>query len=184
MQAQLTSALAGNAAPASTAAAAGGVNHALIPNLGATAGKNHDSTGNCDGAVKSANGAPIKVPCACPPDTATFAAVSCPNQIKVAGVDIVFQALSQNVAAGHAVNNPSIAVAFPTGSDNNSQAQRIQAALVTLQNLHGPGKGCPASSTTLSVSNSVFLTELDTHSDSLYLVATYRHSEEAPRDCT
>ena len=74
--------------------------------------------------------------------------------MKVVDVDVVFQALNQNVAAGHAVNNPSIAVAFPTGSDNNSKAQRIQAALITLQNLHGPGQGCPASSTTLSVSGS------------------------------
>ena len=29
-------------------------------------------TGDCDGAVKGANGQPIKVPCGCPPDRATF----------------------------------------------------------------------------------------------------------------
>jgi hypothetical protein len=57
--------------------------------------------------------------------------------------------LNANVNAGHAVNNPSIPVTFPTGQDNTSKAARIQAALVTLQNLNGPGKGCPAASTTL-----------------------------------
>jgi hypothetical protein len=29
-------------------------------------------TGDCDGAVKGANGQPVKVPCSCPPDRATF----------------------------------------------------------------------------------------------------------------
>ena len=29
-------------------------------------------TGDCDGAVKGADGQPIKVPCNCPPDRATF----------------------------------------------------------------------------------------------------------------
>ena len=51
------------------------MNPTLIPKLGATAGKNPDGHGNCDGAVKGANGAPIKVPCACPPDQATFTSV-------------------------------------------------------------------------------------------------------------
>ena len=40
-------------------------------------------------------------------------------------------------------------VSFPTGSSNADQAARINAALITLQNLNGPGKGCPAVSTTL-----------------------------------
>ena len=40
-------------------------------------------------------------------------------------------------------------VSFPTGSSNADQAARIQAALVTIQNLNGPGVGCPAASTTL-----------------------------------
>jgi hypothetical protein len=56
------------------------------------------------------------------------------------------------VAAGHAVNNPSVAVTFPTDDSNASKAARIQASLVTLQNLKGPGVGCPAASTTLRVS--------------------------------
>ena len=95
--------------------------------------------------MNGANGQPIKVPCACPPDPATFA-----------------QALNANVAAGKAVNNPSVPFSFPTDNSAASLAARIQASLVTLQNLHGPGQGCPASSTTLSVS---FIFEVD-HSSS------------------
>jgi hypothetical protein len=60
--------------------------------------------------------------------------------------------LNQNVAAGHAVNNPSVVVTFPTDESNASKSARIQASLVTLQNLKGPGVGCPAASTTLLVS--------------------------------
>jgi hypothetical protein len=33
-------------------------------------------TGDCDGAVKGANGQPIKIPCSCPPDRQTFVQVS------------------------------------------------------------------------------------------------------------
>ena len=57
------------------------------------------------------------------------------------------QSLNANVAAGHAVNNPSVALSFPTGSSKGEQQARINALLVTLQNLHGPGVGCPAVST-------------------------------------
>jgi hypothetical protein len=42
-----------------------------------------------------------------------------------------------------------VAVTFPEDDSKASQLARIQAALVTLQNLEGPGVGCPASSTTL-----------------------------------
>lgn len=59
-----------------------------------------------------------------------------------------FQSLNANVNAGKAVNNPSVAVSFPTDSSKASQLTRIQAALVTLQNLNGSGVGCPAASTT------------------------------------
>ena len=59
------------------------------------------------------------------------------------------QALVKNVQAGIAVNNPSVKVAFPTDNSNQSQSTRINAALITPQNLNGPGKGCPAVSTTL-----------------------------------
>jgi hypothetical protein len=99
----------------------------LVPQFGVTAGQSPDGTGNCIGINN------IKIPCSCPPDRNTFIAD-----------------LNANVAAGHATNNPSIAVSFPTGSDNASAAQRIEAAIVTLQNLNGPGVGCPAASTTFS----------------------------------
>ena len=46
--------------------------------------------------------------------------------------------------------SPTVPVSFPTGNSKPEQAARIQAALVALQNLHGPGVGCPAAATTLS----------------------------------
>ncbi|TCD65824.1 hypothetical protein EIP91_002174 [Steccherinum ochraceum] len=104
----------------------------LAPDLGFTAGKNPTGTGDCDGAVNDASGKPIKVPCACPPDRATFIA-----------------ALRQDVAAGFAVNNPSVKIDFPTDNSKASQSARVEAAIVALQNLNGPGKGCPVVSTTL-----------------------------------
>jgi hypothetical protein len=104
----------------------------LAPALGAAAGKNPDGAGNCDGAVNGPDGKPVKVPCACPP-----------------AQDAYIAALSANVQAGQAVNNPSIKVSFPTGDSKADQLDRVNAALVTLQNLNGPGKGCPAASTTL-----------------------------------
>ena len=61
----------------------------------------------------------------------------------------LFQSLVKNVQAGIAVNNPSVKVSFPTDNSNASKSARITAALITLQNLNGPGKGCPAVSTTL-----------------------------------
>ena len=61
------------------------------------------------------------------------------------------QALEANVAAGRAVNNPNVPFSFPLDDSRQSQIARIQASLVTLQNLRGPGVGCPAASTTLSV---------------------------------
>src|SRR6266550_62604 len=64
------------------------------------------------------------------------------------------QQLSDNAAAGHAINNPGIAVTFSndaTDQSNPTKIARIQAAIVTLQNLNGPGVGCPAASTTFSV---------------------------------
>jgi len=124
------------AAPSAAPAAANGgaVNVAsLAPPLGFQSGVNPTGTGDCDGAVNGADGKPIKVPCACPPSQ-----------------DEYIQQLQANVNAGHAVNNPSVAVSFPTDSSPASQAARIEAALVTIQNLNGPGQGCPAASTTLS----------------------------------
>ncbi|KAF9453155.1 hypothetical protein P691DRAFT_802035 [Macrolepiota fuliginosa MF-IS2] len=117
---------------AASPASGGGVDPALAPDFGHQAGLNPTGTGDCDG-ITNAAGQVVKVPCSCPPDRTSF-----------------IQSLSQNVAAGHAVNNPSVAVTFPTDDSNASKAARIQAALVTLQNLNGPGVGCPAASTTFS----------------------------------
>jgi len=59
-------------APSEPAASNGNIDPALIPDLGAEAGLNPTGTGDCDGAVKGADGKAIKVPCSCPPDRATF----------------------------------------------------------------------------------------------------------------
>jgi len=110
--------------------ASGGVDPALVPDFGLAAGLNPTGTGDCDG-ITNAAGVVVKIPCSCPPDRASF-----------------IQSLSANVAAGRAVNNPGIAVSFPTDNSKASKLARIQASLVTLQNLRGPGQGCPAASTT------------------------------------
>jgi len=109
---------------------ASGVDPALVPEFDHAAGINPTGTGDCDG-VTDPSGAVIKIPCSCPPDRNSF-----------------IQSLNDNVNAGHAVNNPSISVSFPTDDSKASKLARINAALVTLQNLRGPGAGCPASSTT------------------------------------
>jgi len=115
-------------APAST----NGFDASLVPDLGFQAGLNPTGTGDCDGAVNGPDGKPIKIPCACPPDRATFVA-----------------AMARDVAAGRAVNNPTVKVTFPTDNSKQSKLARISAATVSLQNLNGPGKGCPIVSTTL-----------------------------------
>jgi hypothetical protein len=114
--------------PSSTA----NIDPTLVPEFGVTAGQNPTGTGDCDG-IPNAAGVPIKIPCSCPPDRTSF-----------------IQSLSNNVAAGHAVNNPTIQLSFPTDNSEASQLARINAAIVTLQNLNGPGVGCPAASTTFS----------------------------------
>jgi len=53
---------------------AGGVDPALVPDLGHEAGLNPTGTGDCDG-VANAAGQIVKIPCACPPDRASFIAV-------------------------------------------------------------------------------------------------------------
>ncbi|KAI0761557.1 hypothetical protein BD413DRAFT_240144 [Trametes elegans] len=116
-----------SAAPApsqSSGASAGGVDESLVPDFGVAQGASPDGTGNCKGLNN------INIPCACPPDRAAFIA-----------------SLNENVAAGHAVHNPTVAVSFPTGQSKADQQARIGALLVTLQNIDGPGKGCPAVST-------------------------------------
>ncbi|KAH9171669.1 hypothetical protein EDB89DRAFT_2096710 [Lactarius sanguifluus] len=128
--------------PASGAPSAAQI-EALAPPLGFTAGKNPTGTGDCDGAVNGADGKPIKVPCSCPPDQATFN-----------------QQLVGDVLAGHAVNNPSVKVSYPLDNSVQSQLSRVNTALVTLQNLSGPGKGCPAVSTTLSAQQAALQKQL------------------------
>lgn len=139
--AQLNSALAGNvpaaaaappppppaAAPPAPAPAANGIDPNLVPQFGVQAGQQPNGSGSCVGL----NGKLI--PCSCPPDRQTF-----------------INKLAENVAAGHAINNPGSALSFPTGNDAASAATRITAAIITLQNLNGPGVGCPAVSTTFS----------------------------------
>ncbi|KAF5360836.1 hypothetical protein D9756_004963 [Leucocoprinus leucothites] len=125
------SAAAVAAPPAAAPASNNGVDPALVPDFGVKAGVNPTGTGDCDGITNDA-GQVVKIPCSCPPDRASF-----------------IQSLNQNVAAGHAVNNPSAPVSFPTDNSNASKAARIQAVLVTLQNLNGPGVGCPAAATNL-----------------------------------
>ena len=70
------------------------------------------------------------------------------------------QHLVGDVLAGHAVNNPSIAVSYPLDDSPQSQLARVNTALVTLQNLNGPGKGCPAVSTTLSAQQAALQKQL------------------------
>lgn len=113
--------------PAPAKPAAKGVNPALVPQFGVKAGVNPTGTGDCDGI----NG--IKIPCSCPPSRDSFIA-----------------SLSANVAAGHDVHNPAVAAPFPTDNSKASQITRLQTSISSLQNLFGPGKGCPAASTTFS----------------------------------
>ncbi|KAF9535563.1 hypothetical protein CPB83DRAFT_779631 [Crepidotus variabilis] len=120
------------AAPAPAAPSTGDFDESLVPQFGLQSGLNPTGTGDCDG-IKNAAGVTVKVPCACPPDRASF-----------------IQSLRANAAVGHAVNNPTVQLSFPNGDDKQSKLARIGAALVTLQNLHGAGVGCPAASTTFS----------------------------------
>jgi hypothetical protein len=103
----------------------------LAPDLGGQPNTNPNSAGDCDGP-RQPNGQIPKVPCACPPLRTEYV-----NQ------------LFANIQAGHAVNNPSVRVSFPTGNTVQNKHDRITAAVITLQNLNGPGKGCPTVSTTL-----------------------------------
>ncbi|KAM5536859.1 hypothetical protein V8D89_009406 [Ganoderma adspersum] len=101
-----------------------GIPTRLVPDFGVKRGAHPDGHGNCAGL----NGKLI--PCSCPPDRGAFIA-----------------ALNANVAAGHMVNNPGIAAPFPTGESKADKQARIATLLSTLQNLHGPGVGCPAVAT-------------------------------------
>ena len=75
----------------------------------------------------------INIPCSCPPERGEF-----------------IRQLNANVAAGHAINNPSVQLSFPQDNSKASALARFHAATVTLQNLNGPGVGCPQVATTWS----------------------------------
>ncbi|KAG1730577.1 hypothetical protein EDB19DRAFT_1856163 [Suillus lakei] len=121
------------------------VNPALVPSFGWQSGVNPDGTGNCDGAVNGTNGKPILVPCQCPPNSTFF-----------------LSNLNKNVAAGFVTTNPTVKVSFPTDNSTASQLARLNAAAVTLQNLEGPGVGCPISSTTFSAQGKAIGAETST----------------------
>ncbi|KAF9019940.1 hypothetical protein BDZ89DRAFT_1072641 [Hymenopellis radicata] len=127
---------ANNGTTTDTAPATGGVDPALVPDFGITANTNPSGTGDCDGTI-GPDGKPILIPCACPPERTSF-----------------IEHLSADVAAGHAVNNPDVAISFPEDDSVQGEIGRITAVLISMQNLDGPGKGCPAASTTLLVSES------------------------------
>ncbi|KAF9240053.1 hypothetical protein BU15DRAFT_46090 [Melanogaster broomeanus] len=118
------------------------VSPALVPPFGWVAGVNPDGTGNCDGAVNGTNGKPILVPCQCPPNSTFF-----------------LDSLNKNVAAGFVTTNPTVKLTFPTDNSTASQLARLNAAAVTLQNLEGPGVGCPISSTTFSAQQKAIAAE-------------------------
>lgn len=125
------------------------VNPALVPSFGWQSGVNPDGTGNCDGAVNGTNGKPILVPCQCPPNSTFFLAN-----------------LNKNVAAGFVTTNPTVKLSFPTDNSTASQLARLNAAAVTLQNLEGPGVGCPISSTTFSAQGKAIGAETTTTGNS------------------
>jgi hypothetical protein len=53
-----------------------------------------------------------------------------------------------------------VAFSFPTDNSTQSQIDRITGVLITLQNLRGPGQGCPAASTTLVAERNKLATQL------------------------
>lgn len=107
------------------------VNPNLIPQFGVTPGIKLGNSASCTG-ITGPNGQPIAIPCECPPDRDQFIAD-----------------LNANVAAGQCVNNSAVAVPpFPEDGSVQSQLTIFHIATITLQNLHGPGVGCPQASTT------------------------------------
>jgi hypothetical protein len=98
------------------------INPALVPSFGIQRGIKLPNSADCAGLNNKA------IPCQCPPLRDDFIAK-----------------LSKFATAGNAFGTP---VKFPQGDDKDSSRQRIGALTVTLQNLEGPGKGCPIVSTT------------------------------------
>jgi len=99
----------------------------LVPQFGISPGVAPTGTGNCAGFNN------IPIPCSCPPDRGFF-----------------IDQLNRNVAAGQAVNNPAVKIpgGFPTSQSRADKLARLNVATITLQNLFGPGKGCPQAATT------------------------------------
>jgi hypothetical protein len=101
----------------------GAFNAALVPEFGIQSGQNPDGTGNCDGN----NG--VLIPCQCPPDRNDF-----------------IEKVKEAAAAG---SSSGVPVQFPTDNSKASEKQRIQTAIIVLQNFNGQkGSGCPAAATT------------------------------------
>jgi len=104
----------------------------LIPQFGVSPGVNPTGPGGSCQGVPGPNGQPILIPCDCPPDRNEF-----------------IQQYNANVAAGVCVHNTAVAVPpFPTDNSPASQLTRLHIATITLQNLIGPGVGCPQAATT------------------------------------
>jgi hypothetical protein len=125
--------------PATAAPAAPGVPDdatiaRLAPDLGASQPLPPSGAGDCLGPVNGPDGKPARVPCQCPPTRENYIAQ-----------------LTANVRASKAIHNPSVGISFPVGDSVADKQARITAAAITLQNLDGPGKGCPLVSTTLGV---------------------------------
>jgi len=99
----------------------GSVNPALVPDFGIQRGQKIAGSADCAGLNGKA------IPCQCPPLR-----------------DDYLKKLNGFVAAGNAFGTP---VKFPEGNDEESKRVRKGALTVTLQNLEGPGKGCPVVST-------------------------------------
>ncbi|KAF7312357.1 hypothetical protein MIND_00248800 [Mycena indigotica] len=101
-----------------------GVDPALVIPFGVNAGTAPTGTGDCIGFNN------VKIPCSCPPP-----------------FDEYLKSLSANVAAGRNVNNPGVPAPFPTDNSQQSRIIRLQTQITALQNLRGPGVGCPAAAT-------------------------------------
>lgn len=115
---------------ASSNSTSGAINPAVVPKFGVVAGTNAGAqqAGSCDGFAAATN-AKFLIPCTCPPSRDSFLA-----------------ALNKNVAAGQVEGTP---VRFGNNAADQRIAtnqQRWTAMLVTLQNLFGPDKDCPAAS--------------------------------------
>jgi len=89
----------------------------------------------CLGPVQP-DGQKKRIPCACPPTRDAF-------------VDALFR----DASLGHAANNPTVRVTFPTGDSVQDKKARLTAGTIALQNLNGPGKGCPNVATTFAAQN-------------------------------